>query len=424
MLRNALWFVSGALAALVGSFLLDLRQETAKPLPRDLALEQSLDDLAQAIRDAGAFVRGHPWYGSEREQADGHRHVVRTLIGALEGHALMDPDFPFFREIDTRTKGGMDNADQRYLIATLRGEGTYRVWGTRGTSRRLDFTLYGEDALSPSISTLETDALQVDADGRFEVIVGGPKGPRNWLASRSGPVRLLIRQIHADWEHERPGEVHIDRVDAGRPAYPTLTREEMARRLRSATETFAKDVRRWPEMSRTRFAALLPANTLTAPRDTGGEGGLSGRLMVGGHFELSEDEALLVTTWPSSAAYQGIQLGHHWWESLDYANRQTSLTTEQARLSEDGAYHFIISARDPGFANWLDTEGFERGVILLRYDGMPVAEIPETQHPVARVVPFEEIAANLPPGEPHIEADERQEAIGLRRRHVQRRFGS
>ena len=57
MLRNALWFVSGALVALVGSFLLDLRQETAKPLPRDLALEQSLDDLAQAIRDAGSRCR-------------------------------------------------------------------------------------------------------------------------------------------------------------------------------------------------------------------------------------------------------------------------------------------------------------------------------------------------------------------------------
>jgi hypothetical protein len=44
------------------------------------------------------------------------------------------------------------------------------------------------------------------------------------------------------------------------------------------------------------------------------------------------------------------------------------LTTDQARLSDDGAYHFIVSTRDPGFHNWLDTEGFKRGVIMLRYD--------------------------------------------------------
>jgi len=368
-------------------------------------------------------VRGHQWYGSELEQAEAYRHIVRILTAALEGQAMMDPDFPFFREINTRTKSGMDNSDQRYLIAMLRGEGVYRVWGTRGSSRRLDFTLYGKDDLSPSISTIETDALKVDADGRFELFVGGPRREQNWLASRPGPVRLLIRQIHSDWETDLPGEVHIDRIDSGRPTYPTLTRELMAERLVDATNKFALSVRRWPEYSRTRFDKLMPANWMSPPRDTGETGGLAGRLIVGGHFQVTADQALIVTTWPSTAAYQGIQLGHHWWESMDYANRQSSLTTDQARLSDDGAYHFVISARDPGVPNWLDTEGFERGVILLRYDGMPVPELPEDQHPVAKLVPFDEIASNLPEGEPHVGAEERAAAIALRREHVQRRFG-
>ncbi|MAE95924.1 MAG: hypothetical protein CL910_14800 [Deltaproteobacteria bacterium] len=423
LVKNALWFVAGIVLALAASFLIEMQPESARSVSKDMDLEQGLDALADAIRDAGSFVRGHAWYGSEQEQAEAHRHVVRVLIGALEGKAMMDPDFPYFREINTRTKAGMDNPDQRYLIAMLRGEGSYRVWGTRGSSRRLDFTLYGEDDLAPSIATLETDDLQVDTQGSFEVTIGGPEKATNWLPSRPGPVRLLVRQIHSDWEHEEPGQLHIDRVDSGRPAYPTLSREEMARRLRVATDQFALSVRRWPEMSRTRIEALLPANQLMAPRDTGSEGGLSGRLMVVGHYQLADDEALIVSTWPSPAAYQGIQLGHHWWESMDYANRQSSLTTDQARLSDDGAYHFVISSRDPGFHNWLDTEGFERGVIMLRYDGMPVPELPEAEHPVARLVRFDEIGKKLPAGEPRIGRSEREAAVARRRRHVQRRFG-
>lgn len=423
MIRNILWFVGGAVVALAVSFGMGLRQAEIPRAPSSASLEASLDTLAETIREAGVFVRGHMWYGSTREQAEGVRHVVRALISGLESYATMDPDFPVFQELGPRNKVGMDNSDQRYLIALLRGEGTYRVWGTRGSSRRLDFTLYGEDALAPSIATLETDALEVDEDGRVEVVIGGPERDGNWLPSQPGVVRLLIRQIHADWDVERPGELHIDRIDEGRPAAPAFTPEIMAARLDATSSYVARTVRRWPEMSRTRFHALIPANSLTPPRDTGSEGGLSGRLMVGGHFQLASDEALIVTTWPSDAAYQGIQLGQHWWESLDYANRQTSLTTDQARLSSDGAYHFVITEKDPGVPNWLDTEGFGRGVILLRYDGLPVAELPEPEHPVARLVPFDAIAEHLPADEPRVTRAERATALAARRRHVQERFG-
>jgi len=423
MIRNAAGFLAGIALTLAATFLYDMRQEKAPPVVADTSLEEALDALADSVRDAGEFVRGHLWYGSEREQTEAYRHIVRTLASALNERALTDPDFPYFNEINTRSKQGMDNADQRYLSVMLDGNGIYRVWGARGSSRRLDFTLYSEDAMSPSISTIETDQLEVDSDGNFELFIGGPQHKRNWLASQPGPVRLLVRQIHADWNHEKPGQIHIDRIDSGRPPYPTLTHKTMAKRLNAATQLFAKSVRRWPEYSRTRFHMLVPVNEVSPPRDTGATGGLAGRLIAGGHFQLEEDEALIVTSWPSTAAYQGIQLGHHWWESLDYANRQSSLTTQQARLSADGAYHFVIAARDPGFWNWLDTEGFERGVILLRYDGMPVPELPKDQHPVAHLVKFDEIAEHLPAGEPILTPGERSNEIAARRRHVQQRFG-
>lgn len=415
-------FLAGAAVGAALMWLTTLRQAPTPPTPQSQSLEASLDALAASIVDAGAFARSHVWFGSEREQVEAYHHILRLLVNGLEGNALSDPDFPFFHEINTRTKAGMDNSDQRYQIARLDGDATYRIWGTRGTSRRLDFTLYGEDEMSPSISSVITEDLEVDAEGRFELFVGGETRPGNWLESRPGPVRLLVRQIHADWPAEVPGDIHIDRIDPARPPYPSLEASTLSARIDATTRYLATAVRRWPELGRSRIAAFVPANSLTPPRDTGTEGGLSGRLMVGGHWDLADDEALIVTTWPSSAKYQGLQLGNHWWQSLDYANRQTSLTTDQARLSSDGAYHFVISARDPGVANWLDTEELPRGIIMLRYDGMPVAELPDGEHPTAEVVPFDEVTNHLPADEPRLDAAARANQIAARREHVQRRY--
>lgn len=422
MVRIFAGFLGGVVVGVAAVWLFSLREAQAPPTPASGNLEQSLDGLAASIVDAGAFVRQHPWFGSEQEQTEAYQHILRLLVNGLEGNALSDPDFPFFQEINTRTKAGMDNSDQRYLIARLDGDAVYRVWGSRGSSRRLDFTVYGEDDMAPSISWATTEDLEVSLDGTFELFVGGAKREGNWLASEPGTVRLLIRQIHADWPVESPGDIHIDRVDDGRPDYPVLDPATLAARIDATSQSLARAVRRWPELGRSRLAAFLPANSLTPPRDTGMEGGLSGRLMVGGHWELSDDEALIVTTWPSAARYQGIQLGNHWWQSLDYANRQSSLTTDQARLSSDGAYHFVLSARDPGVPNWLDTEGLPRGIIMMRYDGLQDAELPEEEHPTAEVVSFDEVIEHLPADEPRIDAAARAAQIAARREHVQKRF--
>ena len=419
--RKIILFVAGALVGAAGLSAFQLHPASVPQVASSGSLEQSLDQLADAVREAGVFVRDHTWFGSEQEQAEAYRHIVRALINSLESRALADPDFPFFQALNHFNKLGMDNSDQRYRIALFDGDGVYRVWGTRGTSRRLDFAVYGLDSMAPVVDTLSTDDLEVAEDGRFEVFIGGEPRDGNWLRTAPGPQRLLVRQIHADWDEELPGEVHIDRIDSSRPDYPRFSAEIMAERLTAATNFFAEEVRLWPEFSRTRLAGLLPANMLLAPRDTGAEGGLAGRLMSGGHYELHDDEALILTTWPSDAKYQGIQLGHHWWESLDYANRQTSLTTDQARLSSDGAYHFVLSATDPGVPNWLDTEGFARGVILMRFDGLETPEIPEEHHPSAQLVKLADLRKHLPMDEPTVSPQERTAQLAERRRHAQRR---
>lgn len=423
MKKNFLLFIMGTLFGAGILYVKDFRSETIDTLSPDLNLQESYQAFAESVEQAGAFVEQHQWYGSDREQAEAYRHILRTLVSSIELHAMSDTDFPYFHEMNPFSKGGMDNSDQRYLTVLLDGEAEYRVWGNRGSSRRLDFTLYKAGSpMAPSYATLSSDKLIADDNGNFSLTIGGDSKNNNWLPGASEKLRLLVRQIHADWSNELPGQLHIDRVDMNKPAYPSLTVKKMARQLKDSTNAFADNLRRWPELSRTRFSMLMPSNYLTPPRDTGSEGGLSGRWMVGGHFNLNDDQALIVSAAPTAAAYQSIQLGHHWWESIDYANRQSSLTLEQSTISSDGRIYYVITKQDPGTNNWLDTGGFDRGVILMRYDGLST-QLEDEQIPSAKLVKVSELHENLPQEGTAVSPKERKTVISQRRKHVQQRFG-
>src|SRR5262249_7121333 len=119
---------------------------------------------------------------------------------------------------------------------------------------------------------------------------------------------------------------------------------------------------------------ILPKNGFPAPRPT--QDGLPGQFSALGQFQIGDDEALVVTLAPTDARYQGFMVGNLWFESFEYANRQSSLTSAQAELGSDGRYHYVISATDPGVANWLDTEGHQRGLMFLRWQGLGAGFVP------------------------------------------------
>ena len=225
--------------------------------------------------------------------------------------SLSDKDFPYFYEINPFSKSGMDNADQRYLSVLINGAGFTAYGGIR--ERRLIYPFLFMKKMPSRKPWQRLMQMIWVRQMSFELILGGPKVKGNWMPLQKGVKRVLVRQIHSDWATELPGDIHIDRIDKARPAYPNLSSADMAEKLRGVTDTFATNVQRWPEYSRTRFDALLPVNTLTKPRDVSATGGLAGRVMVGGHFYLQDDEALLIKSYPTEAKYQAIQLGHHWW---------------------------------------------------------------------------------------------------------------
>lgn len=230
----------------------------------------------------------------------------------------------------------------------------------------------------------------------------------------------MVRQIYPDWSTEDPGDIHIDRVGFEGKIKPPMSTEEVARRLARTGEVAEQSIRVWPDFVLRRYTNAGPANTLAEPIDTSRYGGVPGRWMVNGHFDIPEGHALLIKTWPTNAKYQGIQLTDRWFASLEYANQISSLTTIQSHQADDGAYYYIVSAEDSGYVNWLDTGGLQKGVFLLRFDGVQ-GELPEDRWPQARLVRREQLAAIVPDFEQY-QVDDRTEQISIRRKHIQTRF--
>ena len=142
------------------------------------------------------------------------------------------------------------------------------------------------------------------------------------------------------------------------------------------------------------FTYQEPVNTLTAPAST--PGGLASQFSSIGHYALGDDEALVVTVPVCDAApYQAIQIGSRWYVSTDYEHHQTSLTRAQSVADPDGFLRYVVSERDPGVANWLETCGHPQGVMMLRWQRV-ARDLGEADGPRVEIVPVGDLPARLP----------------------------
>jgi hypothetical protein len=390
-------------------------------------LDGAWDALTEAIAASTSFVRQHPFFADDAHQVPAYRFLLAMLIARLEEHVVFDPHQPAFRVIDPRTREGGDNADQRYLSTRLVGGETYRIWGRVGSARRVEVQIYagapfvlGRGGRMASYLTFEQ--LDVDAAGNFEVIASPSPQPGTWLENPPDATAMLVRQVFSEWADADPGEVHIDRVGHEGDPLDVTDPGTMASRLGEAADELVERVTLWPEFVRRLYVDAAPPNTVSALMDPGRLGGVPDRWMAHGTWDLGPDEALVITTWPAPGNYQGIQLCDLWFSSLEYGSRQSSLTGDQARADNDGAYRFVVSAVDPGVDNWLDTTGLQRGVFLLRFDGTGGATIPADRQPRAQLARIADLASALPADTPTCSPARRAEQLAARRRHLQRRF--
>ncbi len=380
--------------------------------------------LCKSLLSSSELVLGEGRPNSPRDGAEGFRYLTRFLAaGIVSCVSHGDSEHPLFgRMIDYAMPWGLDNPDCLYLYASIRGGAEYRISGRRGDANHIDlqvnFGHYANGDVSSwgTISSLEGDDLEMDADGNFELIVGGEKRAGNWLSSREDAEFILIRQYFEDWERERPADLLIERVAAEYPIPPPRS-DQIADRLEKLQRWMERGGALWEQMSRSFLS--MPPNSLIIhmPESAGERSGMRGLAYGMGNFRCAPDQAVIVEMKPPDCRHWGVALANRYWECVEYASRQSSLNRAQARLDSDGFFRAVIAHRDPGVLNWLDPGENVEGTITARF--LWADRAPEVRF---KRVAFDELEAALPGDVPRIEPAERGRILERRRRAVQRRF--
>ncbi|GIE94388.1 hypothetical protein [Paractinoplanes rishiriensis] len=370
--------------------------------------------FAEAIRAAEQVITSAPHCRGDQDLIEGYDYLAGSIRASVQMAWAYERDFPYFvRSTGPYTKMGLDNPDTLYFHAWLRDDAEYVVTGRRGSTADLSFQVLDGD-YSPvnvpgSLTAFDDREIEIDADGTFRLTFGPRASGRNAFRLAPGSAMLVVREVFSDWATERPGMLRIHRSDRLGAAPAPVTLDTMTKRYGVAGKILVSRLRTFLAFAE-RFYLGLPVNTLTPPRPT--PGGLSTQYSSVGHYDLEDDQAMVVTVPASDAPYQGIQLGSMWYVSLDYINHQTSLTAHQARIDPDGMIRYVISERDPGVANWLERTGHRRGYVQLRWQRLSRALTP-ADGPKVDVVAVDDLPKQLPYHEP-LAADAWRDRIAAR----------
>ncbi len=346
------------------------------------------------------------------------QEVARLALEALTSQGLDaiggDADAPeFLPVIGYLFNVGQPNADTIYRTARINGRASYRLRGTKGS---LKLAIIAQ-AVPRNAETgtgrtqLDLSQVKVDKQGRFDVLLSAarPAGYKGeWWDLRPAANRLLFRQVSSDWAHEKAPVVTIERVDkpAGRPRRSAAELEKRLRGLPQMIDTIA--LLFVDHVAKLRSEGFINKVKIL---DVSSGGGLVGQFYYEGAYDLADDEALIVeSAVPKVCRYRSLILTNDIYETTDWYNNHSSLNDAQAPADSDGKLRIVISAADPGVANWIDTAGHPTGLLQGRWMGCDSQPIP-----VLTKVKLSELAAHLPADLRRVTPDQRQAIIRARR---------
>ncbi len=384
--------------------------------------------LAAALAEAEEIIRTAPHVRTEADVAEGLDYLMGTIRGAIETGQHRGRTHPqLFQATGPYTKMGLDNPDTLYFYANLADGAEYVVEGRRGTTADLSFQVmagnYSADERAASHAVFDDRALEIDADGRYSFRMGPARsdddeGDPGYVVLHPGSSMIAVREVFSDWDVEEAGSATLRRVDAAgtAPDAPTLAGQE--RFYAKLAEALIGRLRTWLAFPGW-FFGEQERNTLYTPRST--PGGLTTQFSSAGIFELEPDQAMVISVPVAGVPYQGFQLGSLWYISLEYVNHQTSLTADQAHVTDDGMIHLVLSERDPGLANWLELLGHREGIMQFRWQRVD-EPITDALGPTCKVVPFDSLADEVPGyAEQRVTPEQWRERIAARQQAFARR---
>jgi len=412
------------------------------------AYQPALDQLLAAMQQAATYDSSLPFAtpDSDAMLMTGLQDTNYELLSAGLSRVTELFDGVFFQSPEV-VAGDAANSRQYFQFFTpdiyyhatagLAPGATYELTGTvgKGTEALAIATEAITGSTAVSKESLELDhGLVVNPDGTFTIDIGPtePSGAVNFIndtdATTSGDASLLIRDVLGDWA-QGPGSISLqcvsdcpaffsipstgifpsaDAATADIDALPGATQITSVDSLLTTLFTaFANIVGPFNQenMNLAEVAGIdLPANTMSplAPETSVFATGLPSAEVSGGNFDLDPGEALIVKVPDVAAAYSGIELMNVFGAALPFTLAQTTLNNTTAFDDPDGYTYYVVSATNPGVANWLDSNGVSSGEIFARFENLPDGTDPTGLPVTTEVVPVTDVASYLPADTPTV----------------------
>ena len=364
------------------------------------------------LKEIGEKITEPTGARGERERAEGYRYLVRLLASAHELEVGIDRRFPVLeRMMSPKRKFKGDGCDTIYNEAKLDPAHSYRCRVHRGDDLFFSATVYAYDDTGAYkiVDHLIDDDIDWGDDKTAEIHLSAerPDGVANWIRLEANDPILFTREYFPDYVdrvdrgHYRRAMYDLQCLDPGvdTPAHYTeadletdlqrvidfvddatnvslglsifvgLNRieyqaegggERKGSMTRIEEGKMILDEESSDEYSPEELAAMidpkLVANNLPGP----------GIQYIGGWFKLAPDEAIEIEGTQVPCRYWNCQILTRYLESGDYRHYPVSINDRQVKYADDGSFRIYACDENPGVENWLSTQGYANGQILIR----------------------------------------------------------
>ena len=420
------------LAALVGLVMLSACSDQGSnppPAGTDPALRASYDGYLAAIDAARTTVQGSPFIRDDADRAQGESFLSGITTYALEAALNLATEQPLMQLLpDPSQRLGFNNPDNLYYVTRVSDHDAYTITGKRGTSTGFLIQAFsgglpgnGKDAGATTASIGDSD-LQLAADGSFAITLSADRPAQgDWLPLLPGTDNLLVRFTFLDWEHEAPGSIAIVRIGGAGAGQLEITPALAAAMLDDAARSTQLQAQFYVDQA-TSLTALGP-NFLLGPRQAQGQQGTNVQQWnLVGNYDLSDGQALLIKIKDvTQAKYGGLMSATPWFDTFEFIHHQVSLNRAQVRVDGDGNIRCVVSARDPGVPNWIDTTGQAHGVLFGRWQEVD-GELGSEYAPALTVLDLSDVRGALPSDTPTVTPEQRTSQLARRQQLLETRF--
>lgn len=353
-----------------------------------------------------------------------------------------------------------DNPDTIYRFMGVNGASSYVITGKFADLANLpaDTSFSVLTGLTGNTAAVLTkDQLVIGDDGTFTITLDKTpaNGRQNHLQLTADTTIVATRNTLSDWANQQPMSLEITRVGGppnslfsqlGGFAIPGIGPAVVRSKLLTTLVSLVPPLPFVPPVLRGAVTAIIMAlgvqreatymavattdpttgeriepNVLKNP--TRNAEFLATQLQSAGYFQLTDEEALVITIDRAGAGYFVVPVTDDWTITKDYWNEQTSLNNAQSVADDAGntTYTLVVSPSDPGVANWVSTGGLNQGTISIRFQDIDpdVAQLPTVS---ARVVPLSELASVLPPTTQYVTQEQRAAQLATRKAGFDNRF--